>query len=957
MMGENENNLEDNIIKTSINISKNINEGNIKNNNKIINDSIKEENQQKIEQILSKEENNIEKKLNEENKSNYNDKSNKNNDSKQTNNPNETILKLNENNINNSDLEKDSDILSLEEFKKLYNQLHLIITQNKKLDKIIQEISTILECITEHLINGDKKNTKIFGLFNSLNTIHDLRILMNKKNREVNIQIIKFFSVLMTNLSEKYLSYFLFNCDFINKHIYEDNEPINGDYLYYYISFVKSLMLKINSRTIGYFYHAQTYSFPLLGNCLKFYNHPDSMISNTIRNIFLFILKMKYSPSIDYICSLPMLTYFIFISCRLRDEIKILNKKIIRNKEEECMMLQEEIINDIMYIQDIFSINIEKVNFILINCIFHYIILPVICNSLINQSDLDGSFNINKDSRALSMNEKKGNFNFFNYDNDNNKVKHKNNNPLLKFCISSELTIYILNIFIKYIKNETFINLLLSLLFFPKIHCKILNKLNNSLKDLDNYHGDYNNNSKKKITFEKYIIENFCPSFIIAQIDNQNKTFSELKKIEKKLIEKCKSNNINFNLFDPIPYEYLMELLYSYFSNRGLRECREYHEIVSESTGIQCGLSYHSDRKCFIYLMNKSLKYINNNDISFEIINKKYIDNEIYSCFINLYKDNKDIFLLLSDFLFHQIITNNLVSKELLSYIMLLNPNEINKNITNKIQEEISSNISINEIIKSNETKKEKNNFNEVLTFSNIHKVMYLNDFIIKDYNLYDNIILSKILYNKQTEYNSALLGDTISYLNRDNLLKPEAYLFIARLINDLIVYEYKDQKKLLKLRGIHKSIFKNAFIKNIKNIKNKINSDKVNDNDLKMIFIFLWGNYSKLDCFDDYDRMITNIMKDCSILLPKEDDEEEDDDNNGTLIAGFDIFNSLLINDLDLRIRIYFLKCMLKIYNGIYERKEIDIKIKELNEENKDNIKNIMNKNFDKLIFKENIK
>ena len=133
-MGENENNLEDNIIKTSINISKNINEGNIKNNNKIINDSLKEENQQKIEQILSKEENNIEKKLNEENKSNYNDKSNKNNDSKQTNNPNETILKLNENNINNSDLEKDSDILSLEEFKKLYNQLHLIITQNKKLD-------------------------------------------------------------------------------------------------------------------------------------------------------------------------------------------------------------------------------------------------------------------------------------------------------------------------------------------------------------------------------------------------------------------------------------------------------------------------------------------------------------------------------------------------------------------------------------------------------------------------------------------------------------------------------------------------------------------------------------------------------------------------------------------------------------------------------------------------------
>ena len=318
---------------------------------------------------------------------------------KDINNPNINANQNLNTNINNNNLnenELNSDILSPEEFKKLYNKLHSIIVENKKIDKFKDEIINILESITEHLINGDKKDPQIFELFSSLNIVQDLMVIMSKKNREINIQIIKFFSVLMTNLSEKHIIYFLFNCDFINQQIYEDTEPIEGDYLYYYISFVKSLMLKININTIGIFFHAQTYSFPLLGNCLKFYNHPDSMISNTIRNIFLFILKINHPPCIDYICTLPMLTYFIFISCRLRDEIKTLNKKIKRNKKEDCMILHEQIISDIMYLQDIFSIGIVKINFILINCIFHFLIVPVICNSLIYSSDLDTSTSLNE---------------------------------------------------------------------------------------------------------------------------------------------------------------------------------------------------------------------------------------------------------------------------------------------------------------------------------------------------------------------------------------------------------------------------------------------------------------------------------------------------------------------------------------------------------------------------------
>ena len=844
----------------------------------------------------------------------------------------------NENNQNNQNNENNNstnnEVLSAEEFQKLYIQLHVIVLDNKKLEKVKLKIIEMIESLTEYLINGDKNDPKIFDLFSSLNVIHDLIVLMSRKNKEVNIQIIKFFSVLMTNLSDKHIFYFLFNCDFINQHIYDDNEPIEGDYLYYYISFIKSLILKINSKTIGFFYHAQTYTFPLLGNCLKFYNHPDSMISNTARNIFLVILKMNHPPCIEYICSLPMLTYFIFLSCRLRDEIKTLNRKIKRNKEEDCKILHEEIINDIMYMQDIFSIGIEKINFILINSIFHFLILPIICNSIIYSSDLEGSINNSRtDSFVI-----------------NNNPKDQINNPLLKFCISPELAMYVLNLFIKYIKNETFINSLISLFFMPKIHIKILNKLKVPTKDLENYQGDYNNNSKKKIDFIKFVIQNFSQTFIIAQVYNPNKTFSEFKKIEKKIKEKLREHNISYNLSQPVPYGFVMELLNGYFWNKDLRECREYHEIVSESTGIQCGLTYHYDRKCFIYIMQKNLKYIKN-DYTFEKSTSKFIDNEIYSSFINSYKDCSNLFLVLSNYLFHQILNNELVCKELLAYVKLLSPSEIYKNIKNEVDEVDSSALQVGALLEAKE-KKVKFKFEEPLTFSNFYKVMYKKDFILKEFNFYGKDILSKSFYNGQIEYNSKLFGDAISYINKDYILKPESYLFIFKLINDLIFFEENNEKKYLPLRSIHKTIIKNAFVKNIEQIKNIIKDEEITNDDLKMVYVFLWGNNKKLNVFDDYDKIIKKvILKDCLFLINKEYEEDKDTCMSG----GIDIFSNLLINNKDLKIRVYFVKGITEIYFGLFDIKENNIKFTELNEGNINEVKNIVIQNFNKLIEIEN--
>ena len=136
--------------------------------------------------------------------------------------------------------EEKKDEFSKDELKKLYFRFHTILIENKKFEKFIPELTTIFENLAEFLIQGDKNDPSILELFIQLNFLLDILTFLQKQVKEINIQIIKFFSVLMANLSEKNFNFFLINSDYINQYVYIETEPIDGDYLYYYISFIKA---------------------------------------------------------------------------------------------------------------------------------------------------------------------------------------------------------------------------------------------------------------------------------------------------------------------------------------------------------------------------------------------------------------------------------------------------------------------------------------------------------------------------------------------------------------------------------------------------------------------------------------------------------------------------------------------------------------------------------------------
>jgi protein CLEC16A len=232
------------------------------------------------------------------------------------------------------------------------------------------------------------------SLFCEYNFLNEFIYLSSIDNREISLEIIKSFSMLILNLTSTTTLYYIFSNNFINHLLSHNFEKYDDEIIAYYINFIKSLSLKINLTSIQFFFQKQNNTFPLIEHAMKYYNHPDPMIKTTVRNIFLTLLKckdshylVKHEPIYDYFSSLPAISYFPFIVCNLRDLIIKMNDDVMFDDKFKLLNdSHDEMLDLILYIQDIFSLDIERINYILINCLVYYLILPLLVGGIVSIS-------------------------------------------------------------------------------------------------------------------------------------------------------------------------------------------------------------------------------------------------------------------------------------------------------------------------------------------------------------------------------------------------------------------------------------------------------------------------------------------------------------------------------------------------------------------------------------------
>ena len=422
------------------------------------------------------------------------------------------------------------------------------------------------------------------------------------------------------------------------------------DFLSYYINFLKTIANKLDKNTLSQLFHKENNSFPLLDEANSFFNFNDVMIKNTARNIFLSIIKLNYEPVIQYICDIPRITDLILLCDNIKSYIIYMTSVNLDNNnidkvEQKLKEVEESLVDDILFIQDILSIGIHKINYVLINCLFS-IPLQYLFNCI---------------------------------------LKHYKIN----------IVFHILNVILKHVKNECVNNLIFFVLYSSQIHENInafiqkqeIQEIYNIIylnKYISRHSACFDN-----LIFEEYIILVFNQNFLksIRYLKDEEKILDEVKKVYNYIKERSDDINKDINLGIKIISEILEK---NNKLSQTIKKMESYHNLISRFTGINIGISRFESNFSFLSLINENfIFYKNDIDLknSFNInIQENIIKNEC----LKLIDDNNENNYINQIFFILQIMNSNKVSIELKKFLYLnistynINPQNLISNESNE---------------------------------------------------------------------------------------------------------------------------------------------------------------------------------------------------------------------------------------------------------------------------------
>ena len=530
----------------------------------------------------------------------------------------------------------------------------------------LPKFQKLMEDIIEFLLSNENEDEN-FSEFCENKMIEKIISISQFKERSINLIIIKTFGILIPSLKNNKIMFYLFSNNYMNQiitNISYNKEDNDSDYLSFYISFLKTLVNKLDIASFSLFFNSCQNKFPLLDEIIIFLTYDqDVMIKNTSRNIFLYLLKLNYEPFIDYICELPTITLFLLFAENLKKQMKFFcqnkesintNNNIINTsysyKINELEEREEILIDDISFIQDILSVNIPKINYLLINTIFS---IP---------------------------------------------IGYLFNNILTK--LNANVSYYILQLFIQIIQNEDVKNIITFILFSSRIQIKVIEIVANEetndilrLLELNKYlfHSNINNikdiihHNLNTLSFDDYIILNYSKNFLnsIRNIKDTDDTYLELKDISNELnSNENQDNDINISI----------KLLNRKVDkiNFVIKQIENYHGFISRATGINCGAAENAAKDCFLQIIYNNLMAYKENNIKKNI----YLQENIFKkeCSYYLYDFHLSQYMCTVNelFLIYEIINNEGICQKLKLNLNLL------KDSNDKSKNENSKNIFIN---------------------------------------------------------------------------------------------------------------------------------------------------------------------------------------------------------------------------------------------------------------------
>ncbi|XP_050683569.1 protein CLEC16A homolog [Leptidea sinapis] len=278
---------------------------------------------------------------------------------------------------------------SLERLKYLHNVLCKNTTVSESNRGVLVES---LRCIAEILIWGDQNDSSVFDFFLEKNMLSYFLKIMRQKcggSSFVCVQLLQTLNILFENIRNETSLYYLLSNNHVNSIIVHKFDVSDEEVMAYYISFLKTLSLKLNNHTIHFFYNEHTKDFPLYTEAIKFFNHPESMVRIAVRTLTLNVYRVQDASMLRFIRDRTAAPYFSnlvwFIGKHILELDACVRNDADHQSQQKLDDLVAEHLDHLHYINDILCLNIPDLNGVLTEHLLHKLFIPLYIYSLTSE--------------------------------------------------------------------------------------------------------------------------------------------------------------------------------------------------------------------------------------------------------------------------------------------------------------------------------------------------------------------------------------------------------------------------------------------------------------------------------------------------------------------------------------------------------------------------------------------
>jgi protein CLEC16A len=216
---------------------------------------------------------------------------------------------------------------TLEELRELYG----VLVRNPVVDEANKALVVeTIRSIAEYMIWGDQNEPRIFDFFlenNIMVYLHKVLLAPGNRSGEVGKQVLQTLSIIIQNVRSETGIFFLFSNNHINNILDLEFDFEDEEVLGYYISFLKTISLKLNKRTVHFFFDdahpTGTHHFPLYSKATALAHHREGMVRAAVRTLTLNVYSVDDPRIQAYVTSPGAAGYFLEVAAYLGQQVQV----------------------------------------------------------------------------------------------------------------------------------------------------------------------------------------------------------------------------------------------------------------------------------------------------------------------------------------------------------------------------------------------------------------------------------------------------------------------------------------------------------------------------------------------------------------------------------------------------------------------------------------------------------